>query len=124
LVSNGNAPPSWVSQPFAISQFTNGKPLAAEILVKIIMPFAVSMPVNLTSSFAKCVIAPTADVTVNILKNAAQAGTCTFLAGQTTGVFSIPTLTFTGGDILFFQVQSTVDATFSDCAFTIVGTVT
>jgi hypothetical protein len=124
LISNGNAAPTWASQPFAMSQFTNGKPLASEILVKMIMPFAVSMPVNLTTSFAKCVIAATSAVTINILKNGAQAGTCTFAAGATTGTFSITALTFTGGDILVFQIQSTVDATFSDVAFTIVGSLT
>jgi hypothetical protein len=113
---------TWAPLPFDIAQFINGKPLASEILVKVIFPRAVSFPANFSGSYAKCVVAPTASTVLTVLKNGVNVGTLTFAAAGTTGTFSTSALSFSAADLLVIQAPASVDATFADFACTLTGT--
>jgi hypothetical protein len=112
---------AWSTLPFDIAQFINGKPLASEILVKVIFPRAVSFPANFTNSYAKCVVAPTASTVLTILKNGISVGTLTFAASATTGTFATSALSFSAADLMIIQAPASVDATFADFACMLTG---
>lgn len=112
---------AWSALPFDIAQFINGKPLSSEILVKVIFPRAIAFPTNFSGSYAKCVTAPTAATSLNILKNGVSIGSVSFGAGATTGTFSVTSVTFAAADVLVITANGTVDATFADVAFMLTG---
>lgn len=113
---------SWVSQPYDISQFINGKPLASETLVRVIAPRVFSLAANFAGCYAYCTTTATASAVFNLLKNGANVGTVTFAVGATSGTFSATAgVTFNAGDQFVIQAPETIDSTLSDLAFTMSG---
>ncbi|MBK3745239.1 DUF2793 domain-containing protein [Paraburkholderia aspalathi] len=99
----------------SISAFIPGKPAAAQRLIDYQMLFAGTLPLNAAESLARCAVAPTAAVSIVLLKNTEEIDTLTFAAASTTGVFTVGLgVSFAVGDVLTLMSQAVADATMSD----------
>lgn len=82
-----------------------------------------SLPVNLTGSRAKALVAPMGSQVITIKKNGASVATCTFAGGSDTGSFVCAAeVTLADGDLLTFHNQAVADATFAGLTVTLKGT--
>ncbi len=98
----------------------NGKPVAGEVVMRMITTTEVEFQIDLAGSQAKCDTAPTSDATWSIKKNGVEFATCTFLASQTTGSFiAASATTFSAGDILTVVAPNPQDATLSSVYMTL-----
>lgn len=85
---------------------------------------AISLPVGLTGSIARCMAPPTGNVSMNLAKNGGIVGQMNFAASALTGSFSFSApVSFLSGDIWEVYPPSPQDATFGGLSWTIVASV-
>jgi len=98
--------------------FFEGKPTEEQILYRYIACRRINVPQNFTGSIAKCIIAPTGNYIITILRGEDEIGTITFSAGLTIGVFtSLGAFTLDIGDTLTFKAPAVADNTFETLIF-------
>jgi len=98
--------------------FFEGKPTGEQILYRYISCRRINIPHNFTGSVAKCIIAPTGNYIITILRGEDEIGTITFSAGLTTGVFTtLGAFTLDIGDTLTFKAPVVADNTFETLIF-------
>ena len=121
-VANLNA----IYKNYDLHNFVNGKPLANEVIGRIVAVRAFVIPQNCAGSYAYCTTGPTSALTIAILKNGVQVGTISFGAGATSGTFTMATaVTINAGDQFALRSNAAVqDATFSDIAISILANAT
>jgi len=108
---------------YDITNFTNGKPLVNEILIRVIAVRAFNLAANCAGSYAYCTTPATASFQLALLKNGGQFGTVTFAIGSTTGTFSSPAATFNISDQFAVRcLTGAQDSTLSDIAMSFLGT--
>lgn len=108
---------------YDITNFTNGKPLVNEILIRVIAVRAFNLAANCAGSYAYCTTPATALFQLALLKNGGQFGTVTFAIGSTTGTFSSPAATFNISDQFAVRcLTGAQDSTLSDIAMSFLGT--
>ena len=85
---------------------------------------SITLPVGLTGSIARCITAPTGNVSLNLAKNSSIVGTMNFAASATTGTFSLASpVTFLSGDVWQVYPPNPQDPTFGGLSWTIVASV-
>jgi len=98
--------------------FFEGKPASDAILYRYITCRRINIPSDFSGSIAKCVIAPTGNYIIKIMRGEDEIGTITFPAGTSTGIFaSLGAFTLDVGDTLTFKAPSTEDNTFETLIF-------
>ncbi len=102
-----------------------GKPAASAVVSRFVAVRPFSFPAGMTNSVSKNALAATASTVLTLAKNGTSFGTITIAASGTTGTFAAASqTTFASGDILTVTAPASADATFGDCEFTLVGTLT
>lgn len=111
----------------AIEFFAGGLMRPNEVVGQFISPSNITLPVGLTGSYAKSVVASTGAIVLTIRKATAAGGvgssigTITF-TGSTTGVIVFTTeTTFAAGDRLIIQCPSPANVTLSDTTVVIIA---
>ena len=100
--------------PIALVSYLPGVPAASAVVMKAIVPLAVTFPIGLSGSYAKCDVAATASVTCPITQNGTNVGSVNFAAGATTGTFTFSAaITTTPGDVIAVAAPSSPDSTFA-----------
>jgi len=111
--------------PYDIGLFLPGAPDADDIVVRWVAPRSVTLPVNLTGSYAVAANPASASAVFTIYQNATSIGTITFATGSPGDVgvfvFAAP-ITFVAGDVLAIRSPVTQDSTLADIAITLKGT--
>ena len=111
------------SQPYDIAIPIVGQPTASE-RIGFEVPRSLAFVANFSTSYATAKTASTGTIVFNIYKNATTlVGTVTFTA-SVTGVFASTggsAQSFVAGDLLELVCPASVDATWADGRFTIVG---
>jgi hypothetical protein len=84
-------------------------------------PFA--WPIDLAGSRAKLSVAPTAQLTLNILINGVELASIVFAAGELEATFIAPVeLGIATNDLVAIVLEGSIDATARNLAVTLVGT--
>jgi hypothetical protein len=111
------------AQPYDIGIPIVGKPDASE-RIGYVMPRAVTFPANFSTSYASAITASAGTIVFTMYKNTSTAvGTITFTASAT-GVFASTSglaQSFSAGDLLELVAPASVDASWANGRFTIVG---
>jgi hypothetical protein len=108
--------------PYDIASAIIGKPAASAVVMRFVAVRQFSFPASLTASLAKSAIAATDTTIFSLQKNGSQFATLTFSASGNTGVFTAATQTnFSANDVLTITAPSAQDATFADCEYTLVA---
>ena len=99
-----------------------GAPIASEVLYRVVLAHAVTIPAGATDSRAVVGTNPTASFVVSIQKNGVEAGTLT-IATNGTATFAVASpIALVAGDRLSLVAPATADATLADLSITLVGT--
>lgn len=131
LVYN-NATGKWIAKsisgggtttaPVGLVAYMTGTYTASQTLLKALVPMAVTLPLNLAQSYAKCDVAPTAAVVCPITQNGTSIGSVNFAAGATSGTFTFATqISVLPGDVIIVAAPSTADATFAGAAISLLA---
>ena len=111
------------SSPYDIAGYLPGLPSAGQVLFRIEMVRAVTLPAGLAGSRAVCQTAPTNAVTLGLKQNGTAIGSIAFAAGATAGTFNFTNqVVLAAGDVLELDAPSPADATFAGPSYTITGT--
>jgi hypothetical protein len=114
-----------VTQPYDFGfAYPGGPPAADEVLAKVIMPRAMTLPANLAGSAGHIDTNPTAQFDIDVTDDAVSIGTISIAA---TGAFTFTTDGGTAkaigaGSVIRFMAPTTPDATAASLAATLVGT--
>ncbi len=113
------------NMPYDIAGSILSKPAASAVVMRFVAVRAFTLPAGLTGSLSKSATAATASTVFSLQKNGAQFGTMTYAAAGTTGTFAAAAQTsFAIGDILTVVAPASADATFNDCEFTLIASLT
>lgn len=109
--------------PYDMAGSILGKPAANAVVLRFVAVRAFTIPAAMAGSLSKSSTAATASTVLSFQKNGSQFGTLTYAAAGTTGTFAAASATsFAAGDVLTVVAPGTQDATFGDCEYTIVAT--
>lgn len=110
------------AQPFDVTAFYPGTPLASAILLRVPIARAVSFLADFSGSYGKSSVAAAASTVFDIQKNGVSVGSMTFALGATTATFSTSgAVTFEAGDILSIIGPATPDATLANIGLVLAG---
>lgn len=121
LTSNGNAAPTWSTQPYDLALTISGKPDASAVVLSFVAVRAFTLPSSFTGSRATTGLVATDAATFTISKNGASIGTLQFAAAASTGTFSGSAGSFAAGDVLTITAPSTQDTTLSNISLVLVA---
>ena len=108
---------------YDIAGWSAGVVNAGEVLLKVVVPRAVTIPANMAGSFAACVYAPATTTTFELSKNGVVFSTLEFLTGDVHGTFSsCPEQTWLAGDVFSLTAVNS-DVNMSGVATSIVGNI-
>jgi hypothetical protein len=111
------------SQPFDLTAFYPGAPVASAIVTRVPLARAVSFPSSLTGSVGKAAVAATAQTDFDLQKNGASVGTLRFAAAGTSATFiAASAISFAAGDVLSIISPASADTTLADIGFVLAGT--
>jgi hypothetical protein len=100
--------------------FVSGMPTANQLLFKMAIARAVTIPAGATLSRAVAGTAATASYTLSLNKNGVSFGTVNFAASSAVGTFTVASsTTFAAGDVISVVAASTPDTTLADVAITL-----
>ncbi len=103
--------------------YDTDRPASGEVVLVWQAPRTTTFLTGLAASTAVALVAATADAFYSYRKNGVEFARCTFLAGQTAGVFSCASdTTFSRGDVLTVIAPASRDPTLSGITQTIVAT--
>jgi hypothetical protein len=122
------APPKSIAalagpQPYDIASFYPGVPGSSALLLRFVAPRAVTLPQNLTGSYASAAAATTAQTDIDIRVGGVSKGTVRFAVAATTATFIFANaVSLAAGDVLTLIAPATADATLADISITLAGT--
>jgi hypothetical protein len=103
--------------------FFPGVPTGLQVMGRIIVPRAITLPASLTGSYGSSIVAATAATTLNLAKNGSSIGSVNFAISASTATFTFASsLSFAAGDLLTLTNQSTADATLANISVTLAAT--
>jgi hypothetical protein len=103
--------------------FFPGTPTGSQVMGRIIIPRAVSLPASLTGSYSSSIAAATGSTTLTLAKNGTSIGSVNFAAGATSATFTFASaVSLAAGDVLTLTNQATADATLANVSVSLVGT--
>lgn len=110
------------AQPFDVTAFYPGTPLASAILLRVPIARSVSFLANFAGAYGKASVAAAAAAVFDIQKNGVSAGSMTFSLGATTATFTTSgSVTFAAGDVLSIIGPVTPDATLANIGLVLAG---
>ena len=107
--------------PFDVAQFINGKLYSSETVIKVIAPRTITIPTNMVGSYAHADTAPSTTLVMTIYKNGVSQGNIRFNANNKKGIITSSEIILSAGDILTVVAPISIDATFSNFACIITG---
>jgi hypothetical protein len=111
------------SIPYDLLMFFPGVPTASQVMGRIIVPRAITLPASLTGSFGSSIVAATGATTLTLAKNGVSIGSINFAAGSTTATFTFASaVSFAAGNILTLTNQSPADASLANVSLTLAAT--
>jgi hypothetical protein len=111
------------AQPYDLLMFFPGTPTGSQVMGRIIIPRAVSLPASLTGSYSSSIAAATGSTTLTLAKNGTSIGSVNFAAGATSATFTFASaVSLAAGDLLTLTNQATADATLANVSVSLVGT--
>lgn len=125
LTSHVGATPTWEVPQVSggigdMAIFVSGIPTANQLLFKMAIARAVTIPAGATLSQAVAGTAATASYTLSLNKNGVSFGTVNFAASSAVGTFTVASsTTFAAGDVISVVAASTPDTTLADVAITL-----
>jgi hypothetical protein len=103
--------------------FFAGPPLDAQLLARVLIPRAVTVPATCAGAHANAGTSATAPAVVTLKKNGVAVGTVTFNADGSAVFSCADPIAFSPGDMLTFHAPDTADATLADISLTLVGSI-
>jgi len=111
------------TQPYDLLMFFPGAPAGNQVMGRIIVPRAITLPASLTGSYGSSIAAATGSTTLTLAKNGVSIGTVNFAAGASSATFTFASaVSFTAGDLLTLTNQATADTTLANMSLSLVGT--
>jgi hypothetical protein len=110
-----------ISRPLDVAVFVQGKPTNAELVARLEVPRAFTIPASATGSQASARVASTGNVSFDVLKNGVSFATVVFNVSATGSFTMASSATFAAGDLLTITAPATADATLEDISITFVG---
>ena len=111
------------TQPYDLLMFFPGTPTANQVMGRVIIPRAITLPASLTGSYASSLAAATGATALTLAKNGASIGTVNFAAGASTATFTFGSaVSFAAGNVLTLTNQSPADATLANVSLTLAAT--
>lgn len=99
-----------------------GTPTADQVLARVVLPRAATLPANLTGSVGKVGTNPTATATISIQKNGVEFGTASISTGGVVTFAAAAPTALAIGDVLSLVAQASPDANLADVSISLVGT--
>jgi hypothetical protein len=111
------------STPYDLLMFFPGVPSTNQVMGRIIVPRAITLPASLTGSYASSITAAAASTTLTLAKHGSTIGTVNFAAGATTATFTFASsVSFAAGNLLTLTNQSPADASLANVSLTLAAT--
>ena len=111
------------TQPYDLLMFFPGVPTSLQVMGRIIVPRAITLPASLTGSYGSSIVAATAATTLTLAKNGSSIGSVNFAISASTATFTFASsVSFAAGDLLTLTNQSTADATLANISVTLAAT--
>lgn len=105
-----------------ISAFVGGQPQSSELLAVLFFVGDVTLPINLTGSYAYADTAPTGAYSIDIKKNGGSIGSIDFAASTNAATFTFSSgVNFTSGDKITLEAPVSTDATIADISISLLG---
>lgn len=98
-----------------------GRPIASELLARVEVATAFTIPSGCTGAQASVGTNPTATATVTFKKNGFDAGSVAFATNGTPTFTCAAPIALAAGDLLSFHAQASADATLADLSITLQG---
>jgi hypothetical protein len=110
------------SQPYDLLMFFPGAPAGNQTMGRIIVPRAVTLPLNLAGSYGSSITFAAAAVTLTLSRNGSSIGTVNFAAGASTATFTFAAaVTLAAGSLLTLTNQATADSTLANISLSLAG---
>lgn len=114
---------SVAGQPYDLLMFFPGSPTGSQVMGRVVMPRAVTLPSGLTGSYSSAINAATGATTLTLAKNGGSIGSVNFAGGSATATFTFASaVSFVAGDVLTLTNQATADASLAGVSVTLAGT--
>ncbi len=111
------------AQPYDLLMFFPGTPTGNQVMGRLIVPRAATLPAGLSGSYGSSITAATGATTLTLAKNGSSIGTVNFAAGASTATLTFSSaVSFAAGNVLTLTNQSTPDATLANVSVSLVGT--
>jgi hypothetical protein len=111
------------AQPYDLLMFVPGTLTGSQVLTRIVVARAVTLPANLSGSYASAITAATGATSLSLRRNGISIGSIEFAAGANTATFSFAAaVTVAAGDFLSLHNQTTADPTLANVSVTLVAT--
>jgi len=111
------------SQPYDLLMFLPGTPAGSQVMGRVIVPRAVTLPSGLAGSYGSAIAAATGTAALTLAKNGASIGSVNFAGGAAVATFTFASaVVFSAGDLLTVTNQATADATLASVSLSLVGT--
>jgi hypothetical protein len=111
------------SQPYDLLMFLPGTPAGSQVMGRVVVPRAVTLPSGLVGSYGSAITAATGTAALTLAKNGASIGSVNFAAGAAAATFTFASaVAFVAGDLLTVTNQATADATLANVSLSLVGT--
>jgi hypothetical protein len=111
------------SIPYDLLMYFPGVPTASQVMGRIIVPRAITLPASLTGSYGSSIVAATGSTTLTLAKNGVSIGSVNFAAGASTATFTFASaVSFAAGNILTLTNQSPADASLANVSLTLAAT--
>jgi hypothetical protein len=115
---------AWVQKidPYIIGAYYPGTPTDGLVVLKHSIAIDMSLPSNLSGSYAKASTAASASTVFKVAKNGTDFATITFASAGTAASITATATSFSAGDILTITAPATADASIAVIDFTLKGT--
>ena len=111
------------TQPYDLLMFFPGVPTASQVMGRIIVPRAITLPASLTGSYGSSIVAATAATVLTLAKNGSSIGSVNFAISASTATFTFASsVSFAAGDLLTLTNQTPADATLANISVTLAAT--
>lgn len=111
------------AQPYDLLMFFPGAPTANQVMGRVIMPRAITLPSSLTGSYGSSIAAATGSTTLTLAKNGSSIGSVNFAAGASSATFTFASaVSFAAGNVLTLTNQATPDTTLTNISVTLAAT--
>ncbi len=111
------------STPYDMLMFFPGVPTANQVMGRIIVPRAITLPSGLTGSYGSSITSAAAATTLTLAKNGSSIGTVNFASGSASATFTFASsVSFAAGNVLTLTNQSPSDSALANVSLTLAAT--